>query len=106
MNQKAIVKLKVAMLEAQTDAELATIIIDYTHEEMMLVFNGLEWEQQDRIKSVWNQPDFRLIEKVAHPMPATQNIDYKPHYPMPKEAANKHFESPPSLHHYQQATEN
>lgn len=106
MNQKAIVKLKVAMLEAQTDAQLATIIIDYTHEEMMLVFDGLEWEQQDRIKSVWNQPNFRLIEKVAHQILVTQNIDYKPHYPMPKEAANKHFESPPSLHHHQQATEN
>ncbi len=106
MNEQAIAKLKLAMLEAQTVAQLATIIIDYTHEEMMLVFNGLEWEQQDRIKTVWNQPDFRFIEKVAHPIPATQNIDYKPHYPMPKAAANKHFESPLSPHHHQQATEN
>lgn len=46
-------KLKLAMLEAETAAQLAAIIIDYTHEEMMLVFNGLEWEHQDRIKTIW-----------------------------------------------------
>lgn len=45
--------LKLAMLEAETAAQLAAIIIDYTHEEMMLVFNALEWEQQARIKTVW-----------------------------------------------------
>ena len=46
-------KLKIAMLEAETAAQLAAIIIDYTHEEMMIVFKTLEWEQQDRIKTVW-----------------------------------------------------
>ncbi|EGK85857.1 hypothetical protein [Microcoleus vaginatus] len=46
-------KLKLAMLEAETAAQLAAIIIEYTHEEMMLVFQALEGEQQDRIKTVW-----------------------------------------------------
>jgi hypothetical protein len=45
--------LKIAMLEAETAAQLAAIIIDYTHEEMMLVFSELEWEQQHRIKTIW-----------------------------------------------------
>lgn len=47
------VKLKIAMLQAETVAQLAAIIIDYSHEEMMLVFKALEWEQQDRIRTVW-----------------------------------------------------
>lgn len=46
-------KLKLAMLEAETVDQLAAIIIDYTHEEMMLVFDELEWEQQARIKDIW-----------------------------------------------------
>ena len=46
-------KLRVAMLKAETVAQLAAIIIDYTHEEMMLVFNELGWEQQARIKDIW-----------------------------------------------------
>ncbi len=46
-------ELKLTMLEAQTVAQLAAIIIDYTHEEMMLVFYELEWEQQARIKDIW-----------------------------------------------------
>jgi len=46
-------KLKLAMLSAETVGELAAIIIDYTHEEIMLVFDELEWEQQARIKDIW-----------------------------------------------------
>ena len=46
-------KLKTAMLEAETAAHLAAIIIDYTHEEIMMVFQELEAEQQERIKTVW-----------------------------------------------------
>ena len=46
-------KLRVAMLKAETVAQLAAIIIDYTHEEMMLVFYELGWEQQARIKDIW-----------------------------------------------------
>lgn len=46
-------KLKLAMLSAKTVAQLAAIIIDYTHEEMMLVFRELEGEQQARIKDIW-----------------------------------------------------
>ncbi|MEG4436633.1 hypothetical protein QUA72_10990 [Microcoleus sp. M2_B4] len=53
IDKEAMAKLKTAMLEAQTAAHLAAIIIDYTHEEMMLVFDELEWEQQERIKTVW-----------------------------------------------------
>jgi hypothetical protein len=53
MDKEAMANLKLAMLEAETAAQLAAIIIDYTHEEMMLVFNALEWEQQARIKTVW-----------------------------------------------------
>ncbi|MEG4419436.1 hypothetical protein QUA70_12610 [Microcoleus sp. LAD1_D5] len=53
MNKEAMTKLKLAMLEAETVAQLAAIIIDYTHEEMMLVFGELEWEQQARIKDIW-----------------------------------------------------
>lgn len=41
------------MLAAQTPAQLAAIIVDYTHEEIMLVFYELEWEQQARIKDIW-----------------------------------------------------
>lgn len=46
-------KLKTAMLEAQTAAHLAAIIIDYTHEEIMIAFQELEWEEQARIKDIW-----------------------------------------------------
>ncbi|WP_193974501.1 hypothetical protein [Microcoleus sp. LEGE 07076] len=46
-------KLKLAMLEAETVAQLAAIIIDYTHEEMMQVFGVLQWEEQARIKDIW-----------------------------------------------------
>ncbi|UNU18413.1 hypothetical protein D0A34_05570 [Microcoleus vaginatus PCC 9802] len=53
MDTEAMTKLKLAMLEAETAAQLAAIIIEYTHEEMMLVFQALEGEQQDRIKTVW-----------------------------------------------------
>jgi hypothetical protein len=53
MDKEAMTKLKLAMLSAETVAQLAAIIIDYTHEEMMLVFSELEWEQQARIKDIW-----------------------------------------------------
>ena len=53
MDKEAMTKLKLAMLSAATAAQLAAIIIYYTHEEMMLVFSELEWEQQARIKTVW-----------------------------------------------------
>ncbi|MEG3844642.1 hypothetical protein [Microcoleus sp. herbarium14] len=53
MDKQAMAKLKVAMLEAETVAQLAALIIDFTHEEMMLVFSELEWEQQARIKAIW-----------------------------------------------------
>ena len=53
MDKEAITQLKLAMLKAETAAQLAAIIIDYTHEEMMLVFSELEWEQQGRIKDIW-----------------------------------------------------
>ncbi|MCU0545328.1 MAG: hypothetical protein MUE44_24665 [Oscillatoriaceae cyanobacterium Prado104] len=53
IDRETTVKLKLAMLAAQTPAQLAAIIIDYTHEEMMLVFRELDWEQQARIKDIW-----------------------------------------------------
>ncbi|MEG4344847.1 hypothetical protein QUB70_16345 [Microcoleus sp. A003_D6] len=53
MDKEGMTKLKLAMLEAETAAQLAAIIIDYTHEEMMLVFYELEWEEQARIKDIW-----------------------------------------------------
>ncbi|WP_333257804.1 hypothetical protein [Microcoleus sp. S13_C5] len=54
-------QLKLAMLEAETAAQLAAIIIDYTHEEMMLVFDELEWKQQARIKDIW-----KTVGGLAH----------------------------------------
>ncbi|MCC3448709.1 MULTISPECIES: hypothetical protein [unclassified Microcoleus] len=53
MDKEVMTKLKLALLEAKTVAQLAAIIIDYTHEEMMLVFDELEWEQQAKIKDIW-----------------------------------------------------
>ncbi len=53
MDKEAMAQLKLALLKAETAAQLAAIIIDYTHEEMMLVFSELEWEQQGRIKDIW-----------------------------------------------------
>ncbi|MEG4878465.1 hypothetical protein [Tychonema sp. LEGE 06208] len=53
MDKEAMTKLKIAMLEAETVAQLTAIIIDYTHEEMMQVFGELELEQQARIKDIW-----------------------------------------------------
>ncbi len=53
MDKESMNKLKVAMLAAETVGKLAAIIIDYTHEEIMLVFDELEWEQQARIKDIW-----------------------------------------------------
>lgn len=57
MDKEAMAKLKVAMLEAETVAQLAALIIDFTHEEMIVIFSELEWEQQDRIKTVWKTVD-------------------------------------------------
>ena len=57
MDKEAMAKLKVAMLEAETVDQLAALIIDFTHEEMMVIFSELEWEQQDRIKTVWKTVD-------------------------------------------------
>jgi hypothetical protein len=53
IDREATIKLKLAMLAAQTPAQLAAIIIDHTHEEIMLVFYELEWEQQAKIKDIW-----------------------------------------------------
>ncbi|WP_333182845.1 hypothetical protein [Microcoleus sp. Pol14D5] len=53
MDKEAMANLKTAMLEAETVAQLAAIIIDYTHEEIMIVFHELESEQQERVKTVW-----------------------------------------------------
>ena len=53
INGEAMETLKLAMLEAETAPQLAALIIDYTHEEMMIIFSELEWEQQDRIKTIW-----------------------------------------------------
>ena len=49
--------LKLAMLQAETAPQLAALIVDFTHEEMMQVFSELEWEQQDRIKTIWKTVD-------------------------------------------------
>ena len=57
MDKEAMAKLKVAMLEAETVDQLAALIIDFTHEEMIVIFSELEWEQQDRIKTVWKTVD-------------------------------------------------
>ncbi|MEG4107132.1 hypothetical protein QUA04_13535 [Microcoleus sp. S13_C5] len=61
MDKQAMTQLKLAMLEAETAAQLAAIIIDYTHEEMMLVFDELEWKQQARIKDIW-----KTVGGLAH----------------------------------------
>ena len=53
MDKEAMAKLKIAMLESETVAQLAALIIDFTHEEIMIIFSELEWEQQDRIKTIW-----------------------------------------------------
>ncbi|MEG4212617.1 hypothetical protein [Microcoleus sp. S13_B4] len=53
MDKEDMAKLKTAMLEAATAAHLAAIILDYTHQEIMIVFQELEAEQQNRIKTVW-----------------------------------------------------
>lgn len=53
MDKEAMAKLKLAMLESETVAQLAALIVDFTHEEMMLVFDELEWEQQARITAIW-----------------------------------------------------
>ena len=53
MDKEVMTKLKLAMLSAKTVAQLAAIIIDYTHEEIIIVFHELEWEQQARIKDIW-----------------------------------------------------
>ncbi|MEO6861008.1 MAG: hypothetical protein ABI180_05645 [Microcoleus sp.] len=53
MDKEVMTKLKLAMLEAETVPQLTAIIIDYTHEEIMIVFNELEWEQQAKIKDIW-----------------------------------------------------
>ncbi len=57
MDKEAMTKLKIAMLEAESVAQLAALIIDFTHEEIMIIFSELEWEQQDRIKTVWKTVD-------------------------------------------------
>lgn len=53
INKEALAKLKLVMLEAQTVAQLAALIIDYTHEEIMQVYSGLVRDQQARIQAIW-----------------------------------------------------
>jgi len=53
INKEALVKLKLVMLEAETTAQLAALIIDYTHEEIMQVYSDLVLDQQARIQAIW-----------------------------------------------------
>ncbi|OCQ92002.1 hypothetical protein BCD67_21550 [Oscillatoriales cyanobacterium USR001] len=53
INQEAMTKLKLVMLESQTAAQLAALIIDHTHEEIMQVYSELVLDQQARIQAIW-----------------------------------------------------
>ncbi|MEG3878874.1 hypothetical protein QT972_15960 [Microcoleus sp. herbarium7] len=57
MDKQAMAKLKIAMLQSETVAQLAALIVDFTHEEIMIIFSELEREQQERIKTVWKTVD-------------------------------------------------
>jgi hypothetical protein len=46
-------ELKISMLEAETAAQLAALIINFTHEEMMQVYCQLLPNQQARIEAIW-----------------------------------------------------
>ena len=52
-NREEMEKLKLLMLEAETAGQLAALIIDFTHEEIMQVYRELVLEQQARIQAIW-----------------------------------------------------
>lgn len=52
-NREEMEKLKLLMLEAETAGQLAALIIDFTHEEIMQVYRELVLEQQTRIQIIW-----------------------------------------------------
>ncbi|MDF0552058.1 hypothetical protein [Kamptonema sp. UHCC 0994] len=52
-NREEMEKLKLLMLEAETAGQLAALIIDFTHEEIMQVYSELVLEQQARIQAIW-----------------------------------------------------
>lgn len=52
-NREEMEKLKLLMLEAETASQLAALIIDFTHEEIMQVYRELVLEQQTRIQGIW-----------------------------------------------------
>lgn len=51
---EALSELKLAMLAAETTAQLTCLITDYTHEEIMQVYRELRPEQQNRIATLWH----------------------------------------------------
>jgi hypothetical protein len=65
MDKEAMAKLKLAMLESETVAQLAALIVDFTHEEMMLVFDELEWEQQARITAIWKTAPASINTQIS-----------------------------------------
>ena len=55
INKETRAKLKLVMLEAQTSAQLAALIVDYTHEEIMQVYSELVLDQQVKIQTIWHR---------------------------------------------------
>jgi hypothetical protein len=52
-------ELKISMLEAETAAQLAALIINFTHEEMMQVYSELLPHQQAKIETIWQTAFYR-----------------------------------------------
>jgi len=66
-NNLALVKLKAAMLSAQTVGELYALMEDYSYEEFMQIYNQLMPKQQAKISAICdrdNQMQMAAINTV------------------------------------------
>ena len=45
--------LQSALLQAETVGQLAALIVDHTHSEIMQAFEGLSYSQQQQLQELW-----------------------------------------------------
>lgn len=53
MTKEELLTIKKALLLAQNANQLNSLVVDYAHEEIILVYKQLGLEEQTRIKSLW-----------------------------------------------------
>ncbi len=58
--------LKIALLKAQTPAQLKALIVDHTHQEILQAYDRLSLEQQIKVQKIWQGELESGIDSTAH----------------------------------------